>query len=415
MRREYPTAIGPVDLLCRDAGGGAVAVEIKRRGEIDGVEQLTRYLDLLNRDPLLAPVRGVFAAQEIKPQARVAGHRPRHRLRDPRLRRAARRGRHGVPALLTGAHSPCDRLAVVPGQDGPVAISARGVRKSYGAFEAVKGIDLEVRTGEIFALLGPNGAGKTTTVEILEGYRDRTGGDVSVLGQDPGQATRLWRSRIGIVLQSTNDNADLSVDEVVRHFATFYPAPRDPDAVIAAVGLTEKSSSRVRDLSGGQRRRLDVALGILGNAELLFLDEPTTGFDPEARRQFWDLIDSLRADGTTILLTTHYLEEAERLADRVGVIAGGRIVEVGEPETLGGRQEAPTTVTWLEDGTRHSLSTREPTRVVTELGLRFGGEVPELAVLRPTLEDIYLQMIGAAEQAAASTQAGAAERAEVSP
>jgi ABC-2 type transport system ATP-binding protein len=285
----------------------------------------------------------------------------------------------------------------VPAPDGPAAITVHGLRKAYGAFEAVRGIDLEVRTGEIFALLGPNGAGKTTTVEILEGYRDRTGGEVAVLGRDPGQATRAWRTRIGIVLQSTADNADLSVLEVVRHFATFYPAPRDVDEVIAAVGLAEKRDARSRELSGGQRRRLDVALGILGDPELLFLDEPTTGFDPEARRQFWELIESLRADGTTILLTTHYLEEAERLADRVGVIAAGRIVAVGEPETLGGRQEAPTTVTWLEDGSRHSTSTSEPTRVVTELGVRFGGEVPELAVLRPTLEDIYLRMIDAAE------------------
>jgi ABC-2 type transport system ATP-binding protein len=288
----------------------------------------------------------------------------------------------------------------VPGSDAPAAITVRGLRKAYGDFEAVKGIDLEVHTGEIFALLGPNGAGKTTTVEILEGYRDRTGGEVSVLGQDPGRATKLWRTRIGIVLQSTNDNADLSVDEVVRHFATFYPAPRDPDSVISAVGLAEKKTARARDLSGGQRRRLDVALGILGDPELLFLDEPTTGFDPEARRLFWDLIESLRADGTTILLTTHYLEEAERLADRVGVIAAGSIVEIGEPATLGGRQEAPTTVTWLEDGTRQSVSTKEPTRVVIELGLRFGGEVPELAVLRPTLEDIYLRMIDGAQAAA---------------
>jgi ABC-2 type transport system ATP-binding protein len=303
----------------------------------------------------------------------------------------------------------------VPGQDAP-AISVRGLRKSYGDVEAVAGIDLEVSTGEIFALLGPNGAGKTTTVEILEGYRDRSAGEVSVLGADPGRATKAWRTRIGIVLQSTNDNADLSVDEVLRIFATYYPAPRDPEDVITAVGLREKRSSRARDLSGGQRRRLDVALGILGDPELLFLDEPTTGFDPEARRQFWDLIESLRADGTTILLTTHYLEEAERLADRVGVIADGRIVEVGRPETLGGRQEAPTTVTWLEDGTRHSVRTKEPTRVVTELGLRFGGEVPELAVERPTLEDIYLRMIGATEAfdaAEASTGADPEADAEV--
>ena len=217
-----------------------------------------------------------------------------------------------------------------------VAIRVRGLRKQYVEVEAVAGIDLDVHHGEIFALLGPNGAGKTTTVEILEGYRGRTGGEAVVLGEDPAHRRPEWRSRIGIVLQSNNDVADLSVDEVVRHFATFYPAPRDPADVIESVGLTEKTRSRVRELSGGQRRRLDVALGILGSPELLFLDEPTTGFDPEARRLFWDLIDSLRADGTTILLTTHYLDEAEALAGRIAVIAAGRIVAEGDPETLGG-------------------------------------------------------------------------------
>ncbi len=275
------------------------------------------------------------------------------------------------------------------------AIIVRGLRKQYGTVEAVAGIDLEVHHSEIFALLGPNGAGKTTTVEILEGYRHRTAGEVVVLGEDPAHRRPRWRARIGIVLQATQDNADLSVDEVIRHFSTFYPAPRDPAAVIDSVGLTEKRDARVRELSGGQRRRLDVALGILGDPELVFLDEPTTGFDPEARRQFWDLIESLRADGTTILLTTHYLEEAERLADRVGVIANGRIVALGEPETLGGRQQAPTTVGWLEDGARRTVQTAEPTRVVAELAARFGGEVPELSVVRPSLEDIYLEMIGA--------------------
>ena len=300
--------------------------------------------------------------------------------------------------------APGTSSATPPGAGATNAISVRGLTKSYGDVQAVAGIDLEVRTGEIFALLGPNGAGKTTTVEILEGYRVRTGGEVSVLGVDPGTADRAWRARIGIVLQSTSDNADLSVQEVVGHFATYYPAPRDPAAVIAAVGLAEKATARTRDLSGGQRRRLDVALGILGDPELVFLDEPTTGFDPEARRQFWDLIESLRADGTTILLTTHYLEEAERLADRVGVIAAGRIVEIGPPQTLGGRLQAPTTVSWLEAGERRSVTTHEPTRVVAELGARFGGEAPELAVLRPTLEDIYLRMIDGV--AAEGTEAG---------
>ncbi len=278
------------------------------------------------------------------------------------------------------------------------AIRVRGLRKQYGEIHAVDGIDLDVHHGEIFALLGPNGAGKTTTVEILEGYRDRTGGEATVLGEDPANRRPAWRARIGIVLQSTSDNADLSVEEVVRHFATFYPAPRDPDDVIDSVGLGDKRRARVRELSGGQRRRLDVALGILGAPELIFLDEPTTGFDPEARRLFWDLIDSLRADGTTILLTTHYLDEAEHLADRVGVIASGRIVEIGPPATLGGRADSATTVGWAEDGELRTIQTQEPTLVVGELAARFGGEVPQLTVVRPSLEDVYLRMIGAFEE-----------------
>jgi ABC-2 type transport system ATP-binding protein len=279
-----------------------------------------------------------------------------------------------------------------------LAIRVRGLRKSYGDIHAVDGVDLDVHRGEVFALLGPNGAGKTTTVEILEGYRTRTGGEVEVLGHDPAQPTARWRTRIGIVLQSTADNADLSVAEVVRHFHTYYPAPRDVDAVISAVGLDDKRDARVRNLSGGQRRRLDVALGILGDPELLFLDEPTTGFDPDARRQFWDLIATLQAEGTTILLTTHYLEEAEHLADRVGVIHGGKILEVGTPASLGGRSDAATTVRWVEDGQPRSIETGEPTRTVLELAGRFdGAEIPELTIVRPTLEDIYLRMIGDAE------------------
>jgi ABC-2 type transport system ATP-binding protein len=280
-----------------------------------------------------------------------------------------------------------------------LAVEVRGLRKTYGTVEAVAGVDLDVRRGEVVALLGPNGAGKTTTVEILEGYRQRTGGEVRVLGHDPGEPTPQWRSRIGIVLQSTSDNADLSVAEVVEHFAVFYPNPRPPVEVIAAVGLEEKREARVRELSGGQRRRLDVALGIVGSPELVFLDEPTTGFDPEARRQFWDLVESLQEGGTTILLTTHYLEEAERLADRVAVISGGRILDVGPPGELGGRSSAASTVAWAEDGGRRRVETHEPTRLVSELSVRFGGEVPELTVERPTLEDVYLRMIGALERA----------------
>ena len=213
-----------------------------------------------------------------------------------------------------------------------LAITVRGLSRSYGAFKAVDGVDLDVRRGEIFALLGPNGAGKTTTVEILEGYRHRDAGTVSVLGHDPAQPTRAWRRRIGIVLQGNGDLLQLTVNEIVRHFATFYPSPRDVDEVIEVCGLQEKRGTRTINLSGGQRRRVDVALGILGRPELVFMDEPTTGFDPEARRQFWDLIGSLRAEGTTVLLTTHYLDEAEHLADRVAVIAAGHILEVATPE-----------------------------------------------------------------------------------
>jgi ABC-2 type transport system ATP-binding protein len=261
---------------------------------------------------------------------------------------------------------------------------------------AVDGVDLDVRRGECFALLGPNGAGKTTTVEILEGYRPRSSGEVTVLGIDPAHATRDWRARVGIVLQSTGEFETMSVHEVVHHFAHYYPASRDPDQVIAAVGLAEKTGSRAAALSGGQRRRLDVALGIIGRPELLFLDEPTTGFDPEARIEFWGLIHQLSSEGTTILLTTHYLEEAEELADRVGVIANGRLLEVGTLAALGGRDTASTIVSWDGANGRESVSTDTPTAEVTKLAAHFGGEVPGLNVVRPTLEDIYLQMIGVA-------------------
>ena len=276
---------------------------------------------------------------------------------------------------------------------GP-AVSVSGLRKTYGDTHAVDGVDLDIHAGEVFALLGPNGAGKTTTVEILEGYRRRDAGDVQVLGTDPARSTASWRSRIGIVLQSSSGHDELTVTEVVHHFAGYYPDARDPDEVIEAVGLTEKRPTRARHLSGGQRRRLDVALGILGRPRLLFLDEPTTGFDPEARRDFWTLIDSLAHDGTTILLTTHYLDEAEYLADRVAVIADGRIVEVDTPQRLGGRAEQSATVQWFEGGVARSVTTAEPARTVVELAARSGGEVPGLQVLRPTLEDTYLRLIG---------------------
>ena len=282
------------------------------------------------------------------------------------------------------------------------AIFVRGLKKSYnskanGSKDAVAGIDLDVSRGEIFAILGPNGAGKTTTVEILEGYRNRDGGEVKVLGQDPaklGTDSWAWRNRIGIVLQSTNDSQDLSVAETVHHFANYYSNPRDPEAVIHEVGLTDKAQARIQTLSGGQRRRLDVALGIIGNPEILFLDEPTTGFDPEARRAFWDLIRKLRDEGTTILLTTHYLDEAEALADRVAVIVDGKILEVSTPENLGGRNTAKARISWLENGLKQEIESDSPAAEVVKLSSRFGGEVPELTVIRPSLEDIYLKMIG---------------------
>jgi ABC-2 type transport system ATP-binding protein len=280
------------------------------------------------------------------------------------------------------------------------AISIKGLTKKYGDFSAVAGVDLNVAQGEIFAILGPNGAGKTTIVEILEGYRERDGGEVRVLGEDPGNLgdkTYSWRERIGIVLQSTSDAGDLSVHETVHHFAKYYSKAKDPDSVIALTGLQEKSKAKIHTLSGGQRRRLDVALGIIGSPELLFLDEPTTGFDPEARRAFWDLIRTLRDEGTTILLTTHYLDEAEELADRVAVIVGGKIMEISPPQTLGGRHLAQARITWVEGGKTHERLTMTPTSDVAMISARMGGEVPELQVIRPSLEDIYLQMIGGSE------------------
>ncbi|MGG5257749.1 ABC transporter ATP-binding protein [Phycicoccus avicenniae] len=273
------------------------------------------------------------------------------------------------------------------------AIRIRGLVKSYGEHRAVAGLDLDVESGEVFALLGPNGAGKTTTVEVLEGFRDRDGGEVSVLGTDPHGAPLAWRDRIGIVLQTSGGLDLLTPREVLSSTARAYRHARDVDEVLAATGLTEKADDRVVGLSGGQRRRLDVALGIVGRPELLFLDEPTTGFDPQARRDFWELIRSLAHDGTTILLTTHYLDEAEHLADRVGVIAAGRLLALDTPANLGGRQSEEATVTWEEEGTRRSVRTATPTLEVSRLAARFPGEVPELTVSRPSLEDTYLALI----------------------
>ena len=288
---------------------------------------------------------------------------------------------------------------------GEVAIEIIGLTKTYkdkknGDKVAVDGIDLKVFRNEIFAILGPNGAGKTTTVEILEGYRDRDSGQVSVLGVDPSQLSaqdRSWRNRIGIVLQSTEDAADLTVSESVNHFAHYYSNPKNPAEVIDEVGLSDKANSRIRTLSGGQRRRLDVALGIIGGPEILFLDEPTTGFDPEARRSFWELIRKLQSEGTTIVLTTHYLDEAEALADRVAVINEGKIMEISTPANLGGRNEVKARVSYLRNGVREVSITDTPTRAVYELSEEFDGEIPELIVSRPTLEDIYLSMIKSQE------------------
>ncbi|WP_169164431.1 ABC transporter ATP-binding protein [Cellulomonas taurus] len=277
-----------------------------------------------------------------------------------------------------------------------LAVRVRGLHKRYGDKHAVDGLDLEVARGEIVAVLGPNGAGKTTTVEILEGYRHRDAGEVTVLGQDPQTAGRDWRARIGIVLQSSSDLDEATVTELVHHWATFYPRPRDPEQVIDAVGLREKAKTRAGALSGGQRRRLDVALGIVGSPELLFLDEPTTGFDPEARRAFWELIAGLRDDGTAILLTTHYLDEAEQLADRAVVVSDGRVVATGAPADLGDRNARQAMVRWVEDGEHREVRTDTPTAVVAELAGRF-TEIPGLQVLRPTLEDIYLSLVDAKE------------------
>lgn len=277
------------------------------------------------------------------------------------------------------------------------AIEVESLRKAYGDVIAVDDVSFNVAPGECLALLGPNGAGKTTTTEILEGYRRPDSGIARVLGVDSTSGGLDWRARLGIVLQADRDLGDLTVREAVTHFAKYFPNPRDPDEVIASVGLTEKAKARNAKLSGGQRRRLDVALGIIGRPEVLFLDEPTTGFDPAARREFWELISRIKNEGTTILLTTHYLEEAEHLADRVAVIARGRIVAMDTPTRIGGRAESRAIVSWSEGGERRKLETAEPTQLVIELAARFAGEIPELQVHHPTLEDTYLALLKAQE------------------
>lgn len=273
------------------------------------------------------------------------------------------------------------------------AVQVRGLSKSYGAVRAVHDLDLDVEYGEIFAILGPNGAGKSTTVEILEGNRRRDAGQVSVLGADPGTAGRQWRARIGIVLQEVSDAGMLTVGETVRMFGSCYGAARAPAEVLDLVGLAQVVEARVGTLSGGQRRRLDVALGIVGRPELLFLDEPTTGFDPEARKQFWELIRLLAADGTTILMTTHYLEEAAALADRVAVVAGGSVVAVDSPARLIEHVDTAATVRWMEGGRERVERTATPTELIGRLSSG-GAELDRLTVTRPTLEDAYLQLIG---------------------
>ncbi len=273
------------------------------------------------------------------------------------------------------------------------AVEVRGLIRQYGGKPAVHDLDLDVAAGECVAILGPNGAGKSTTIEILEGYRHRDGGSVNVLGVDPAQPNRAWRNRIGIVAQSSDDLRDATVREAIHHFSRFYRQTRGVEETIDLVGLTEKASSRVSTLSGGQRRRLDVGLGVVGRPELLFLDEPTTGFDPEARQQFWQLIEQLKSEGVTVLLTTHYLEEADTLADRVVVIARGVKVADTTPRELGHRNEATVSVHWLENGAAREERTSTPTAFVAGLADRIGGEIPGLEIRRTTLEQAYLELL----------------------
>ncbi|HET7445083.1 MAG TPA: ABC transporter ATP-binding protein [Solirubrobacterales bacterium] len=286
-------------------------------------------------------------------------------------------------------------------------ISIKGLRMAYGETEAVRGIDLEVERGEVFAFLGPNGAGKTTTVEILEGYRKRTGGEVSVLGEDPQAAGRAWRERIGIVLQASRLDPYLTVRESLALYAGYFHAPRPIDEVIALVGLEAEADKRARKLSGGQQRRLDVGMALVGDPELLFLDEPTTGFDPSARRQAWDVIAGLRDLGKTVFLTTHYMDEAQRLADRVTIIAAGEIVARGTPEDLGDRENQPATITYRAGGEEVVVETTTPVQTLHELtggALARGEELEGLEVKRPTLEDVYLELTGENGTAAAPAE-----------
>ena len=282
----------------------------------------------------------------------------------------------------------------------PSAIVVSDLTKSYGSVEALRGVSFDVAEGEVFGLLGPNGAGKTTTVEILEGYRRRDGGEVAVLGVDPSDPPRILRERIGVVLQQSELSPLLTVRETHELFAGYYAQPRDIDEVIALVGLGEKRAARVRTLSGGQKRRLDLGIALVGNPELVFLDEPTTGFDPAARRAAWDMIRALRSLGTTILLTTHYLDEAQQLADRVAVLRDGVIVRQGTPAELIGDSRL-TEIRYRRDGELVVVETSEPTRSLNELtsaALAEGRELEHLEVRRPTLEDVYLELVDEAPE-----------------
>ncbi len=274
------------------------------------------------------------------------------------------------------------------------AISVRGLSKSYGDQEAVRGIDFEVGIGEVFGFLGPNGAGKTTTIEILEGYRERSGGEVSVLGTDPAKPTRAWRERVGLVLQECELDPLLTVREAVDLYATFYRAPRPVDETIDLAGLAEKRNARIGSLSGGQKRRVDVAIGIIGDPELIFLDEPTTGFDPTARREAWKMIEGMKAIGKTVFLTTHYMDEAQHLADRVAILRDGQIVGQGSMDELSEQFKRTTTIEFVLDGRRTSIESERPQedlrRLFAEADER-GTELAELEVRRPNLEDMFLE------------------------
>ncbi|MDN3247095.1 ABC transporter ATP-binding protein [Streptomyces sp. ZSW22] len=301
-------------------------------------------------------------------------------------------------------------MTPAPTSASDVVVEARDVTMAYGDVDVLRGVDLDIHRGEVFALLGPNGAGKTTTVEILEGFRRRSAGDVRVLGTDPERGDDAWRGRLGLVLQSWRDHPRWRVAELLAHFAAYYPDPRDPAELLALVGLTDQAGRQVNRLSGGQRRRLDVALGIVGRPELLFLDEPTTGFDPEARHEFHLLVERLaREEGVTVLLTTHDLVEAERLADRIAMLVGGRIRAHGTPAELARRAAAQAEVRWTaDDGTPRRERTGDPSRLVWELHRDADGPIAGLEVRRPTLEDTYLHMV---HRAADGTDATADEEA----